>query len=56
VGNAHADEEDEDGDVAPPRCYRARTQVRDHDGVIRDVERTGPCGVPELGLSACDLR
>jgi hypothetical protein len=24
-----------------PKRYRARTQVRDHDGVIRDVERTG---------------
>jgi hypothetical protein len=24
-----------------PKRFRARTQVRDHDGVIRDVERTG---------------
>jgi integrase len=24
-----------------PQRFRARTQVRDHDGVIRDVERTG---------------
>ena len=25
-----------------PKRFRARTQYRDHDGVVRDVERTGP--------------
>jgi integrase len=25
-----------------PKRFRARTQVRDHDGVVREVERTGP--------------
>jgi integrase len=25
-----------------PKRYRARTQVRDHDGVIREIERTAP--------------
>jgi hypothetical protein len=25
-----------------PKRFRARTQFRDHDGVVRDVERTGP--------------
>jgi hypothetical protein len=26
-----------------PRRYRARAKFRDHDGVVREIERTGPC-------------
>ena len=39
-----------------PRRFRARTQVRDHDGVIRDVERTGPSTAAAENLLRIALR
>jgi integrase len=39
-----------------PKRYRARTQVRDHDGVIRDVERTAKSAAAAENLLRVALR
>src|SRR4051812_50000374 len=39
-----------------PKRYRARTQIRDHDGVIRDVERTGQSAAAAENLLRIGLR
>jgi integrase len=39
-----------------PKRYRARTQIRDYDGVVRDVERTGQSGAAAEILLKAALR